>query len=132
MKKIFFKFLIGLFILVLLGKVNVWALESNIGDEVAKISNTDGSPFFQENIGSFASLFLNVALVIGALACLFFLIMGGIAWVTSSGDKQKIEEARNQITSGIVGLAILASVFVIWTIVLKIFGLDKSDLLKVN
>lgn len=87
-------------------------------------------PFFQQNIGSYISTFLEIAMIIGALACLAMLLLGGISWITSSGDKNKLEEARGRITAAIIGIAILASVLVIWVIILKVFGLDNE--LKVS
>lgn len=107
-------------------------LTTNITGEVEKIKNTDATPFFGANLGDYITRFLKIGMIIGALGCLIFLILGGIAWVTSGGDKQKVEDARNKITSSIIGLAVLASIFVLWTLVMSFFGLDKSDLLQIE
>ena len=53
-------------------------------------------------------------MVIAAIVFFFILVVGGIKWIASGGDKAKTESARNQITSALVGLVI---VFAAWAIV---------------
>lgn len=60
------------------------------------------------------SALITLALVIAALVAFGFLIFGGILWITSGGDKQKTESARNTITAALVGLLI---VFGSWAII---------------
>lgn len=57
---------------------------------------------------------ITIMIIIAAVLCLFYLIMGGIRWTTSGGDKQKVESARKQITFAIIGLIVtLASFFLV-------------------
>ena len=65
------------------------------------------------NIGRLISGTIGLALVAAALAAFFYLIMGGIQWITSGGDKAGTEGARNKITAAFIGLAI---VFTAWAI----------------
>ncbi len=68
-------------------------------------------------------------LVIGAAVVFFFwLILGGIKWITSSGDKTKTEEARNQITAALVGLVIVFSAWAIAQLIKTLFGFDFFNL----
>jgi hypothetical protein len=62
-------------------------------------------------------------LAIGSLAVLFFLLLGGLNWITAGGDKSKVEAARGMITQAIIGIAILASVFAVYNIILKVLGI---------
>lgn len=62
-------------------------------------------------------------LTIGSLAVLYYLLYGAFSWITAGGEKGKIEEARTMMTQGIVGLVILASVFMIFGMVLNFLGL---------
>jgi hypothetical protein len=69
------------------------------------------------------------ALFIAAFLFTFVqLILGGMSWITAGGDKQKLENARNQITNAIVGLIIVAAAFAISSLVAKFFGLDLTAL----
>lgn len=40
---------------------------------------------------------------------LFQLIIGGISWVTSGGDKNNIENAKNRLTHAFIGLIIVVA-----------------------
>lgn len=68
---------------------------------------------------------LNFVMVLGALLVFLYLIMGGIEWITSGGDKSKTESARNKITAAVVGLIILAASYAILLIVLNFLGFDN-------
>ena len=59
--------------------------------------------------GLWLSNILSVVMVLGAVACLGLIVMGAIQWITSGGDKTKVEEARNKITTAIIGLIVLAA-----------------------
>lgn len=54
------------------------------------------------------------AMVVAAVVFFFILIIGGIRWIASGGDKSATEGARSQITAALVGLVI---VFAAWAIV---------------
>ncbi len=55
-----------------------------------------------------------------------YLIWGGAEWLLSGGDKAKIEAGRSRITQSIIGLAILACVFVFYTILINFLGLSTK------
>ncbi|MEP7167329.1 MAG: hypothetical protein ABI758_05090 [Candidatus Woesebacteria bacterium] len=82
-----------------------------------------------QTIGKVVELGAGGVLVVGTLAVLLYLLMGGFNWITAGGDKSKIETARSEITQAIIGLAILASVFAIFRLLLGFFGLgDRINL----
>jgi NADH:ubiquinone oxidoreductase subunit 6 (subunit J) len=74
----------------------------------------------------------NIVFVVGAVIALFYLVMGAIGWITSGGDKTKTEAARNKITSAVIGLLILGAVFVIFTLVLGVFGKTPEDFIDIQ
>lgn len=57
---------------------------------------------------------IGIVLVLAAIIFFFILVIGGIRWITSGGDKAQTEAARNQITAALVGLVI---VFAAWAII---------------
>ena len=81
-------------------------------------------------IGSLGNLIGNVVgfgITLGAVFTLLWLLLGGISWITSSGDKAKLEQARDQITQAIVGLAIVMSVWGLWFLIThRFFGLNLT------
>jgi cytochrome bd-type quinol oxidase subunit 2 len=81
---------------------------------------------FATDIGQLINGALSFVMVIGALLVFGYLIMGGIEWITSGGDKTKTEGARNKITAAVIGLIILAASYAILIIILNFLGF--SDL----
>ena len=67
---------------------------------------------------------IGVVLVIAAVLFFFMLIIGGIRWITSGGDKGKTETARNQITAALIGLTIVFAAWAIAQLVKVVFGVD--------
>lgn len=81
-------------------------------------SSSDGG------FGIFLGGIMNAAMTIAAILVLAFLIWGAIEWITSAGDKSKIESARNKISNAITGIIILAAVTAIFLVVQGFLGLD--------
>lgn len=81
-----------------------------------------------ENLGQIVGAVVTFLLVIAVLIALFFLILGGIRWITSGGDKGKVESARNTIIAAIIGLVIAFLAFFILSVALQFFGLSLQNL----
>ncbi len=67
-------------------------------------------------------------LIIAALAFFFWLVLGGIKWITSGGDKAQTEAARNQITAALIGLVIVFSAWALISILGTFFGVDLLNI----
>ena len=75
-----------------------------------------------ENLGQLISAAVGALLIIAALLAFFYLILGGIQWITSGGDKAGMEAARNKITHAIVGLVIVGAAWAIMILVQNFLG----------
>lgn len=65
------------------------------------------------------------ALLVGAaLLALLFLIWGGIEWITSAGNKEKLQAAQKKIIYASIGLVISLSAFFIINVVGDLFGVN--------
>lgn len=72
---------------------------------------------------------VSILLIIAIILTLLYLIYGGIKWITSGGDKGKVDAARSHITAAIVGLVLALAAFLILNIILYFFtgkNLDES------
>lgn len=76
------------------------------------------------NVGQLISALVGTLLIISALLAFFFLILGGIQWITSGGDKAGMEAARNKITHAIVGLIIVGAAWAIMLLVQNFLGIN--------
>lgn len=72
--------------------------------------------------------FVRVVLVVAGLAFFFILVIGGVKWILSGGDKAHTEGARNQITAALVGLVIVFSAWAIVGLIHTFFGVDLLNL----
>ncbi len=64
------------------------------------------------------------AVMAGGLALLLYIAWGGINWITAGGDKNKLENAKNQLLNGVIGMAILVGSSAIAAFLSNLFGFD--------
>ncbi len=77
---------------------------------------------------SIISALIVLVLIIAALVFFFMLVLGGIRYITSGGDKGSTESARSQITAALIGLVIVFSAWAIINLVKLFFGVDILNL----
>ena len=75
-------------------------------------------------LGTLISALVGTILIVAALLAFLYLLMGGIKWITSGGDKAGMEEARNKITHAIVGLIIVGAAWAIMSLVQNFLGIQ--------
>ena len=81
---------------------------------------------FATTFGGFMNGIISFVMVIAAVLVFFYLIWGGIEWITSGGDKGKTESARGKITAAVIGLIVIAASYAVLTLALNFLGF--SDL----
>ena len=75
-------------------------------------------------IGGVVSFLVAMVMIIAGVIFFFMLVIGGIKWIMSGGDKGKTEEARNQITAALIGLIIVFAAWAIIILIQQIFGVN--------
>lgn len=83
---------------------------------------------YSTDIGVFIGWVLTVVMVIAILLVLLYLVLGGIEWITSGGEKGKTEAARNKITAAVIGIIILASAYALASFVAYIMNFDLANI----
>ena len=76
------------------------------------------------DVGRLISAAVSFLLILSALAAFLYLVLGGLQWITSGGDKAGMEAARNKITHAIVGLVIVAAAYAVMTLVSNFLGIQ--------
>lgn len=71
---------------------------------------------------------IRLTLVVAAVVFFFILVIGGIRWIASGGDKGQTEAARSQITAALVGLVIVFAAWAIVSLIHTFFGVDIFSL----
>ena len=95
---------------------------STVGDATVR-TGLEGRVSF-ENIGVLLGNIIIAAMVIAGLMVFFYLIMGGIQYISSGGDKAQAEAARNRITYALIGLVIVVGSFAITKLIEAFFGIN--------
>lgn len=79
-------------------------------------------------VPSIISGLIRFTVVVAAIVFFFILVIGGIRWIASGGDKAQTEAARNQITAALVGLVIVFAAWAIVALINTFFGIDIFSL----
>lgn len=82
-------------------------------------NSTSGS-----NIASLIGTFIRTMVIIGGLGFALYFLLGATKWITSGGDKGKVEEAKQEILNAVTGLVILLAFFAVSAFL--------NDVLKIN
>lgn len=80
-------------------------------------------------LGDLLVMLVNIGILIAAVVFFFIFLIGGIRWITSSGEKTQIEAARNTIMNALIGLVIVLALFAILKLIGGLFGVN---LLQIN
>ncbi len=94
------------------------------GNITAPINND----YFKDDGSGIFLLISNVLKLAGAIAGLFFLfqiITSGFAYISANGDPKKTEAAWTKIWQSLIGIIIVASAFVITSVVGSFIGIDN-------
>ncbi|HEX9817331.1 MAG TPA: hypothetical protein VGA89_00325 [Patescibacteria group bacterium] len=73
--------------------------------------------------GNFMSGLMSGVMVLAALVTFLYLIWGALEWITSAGDKGKLESARNKISQALVGLIVLATTTALFILLQRFLGI---------
>ncbi len=88
------------------------------------------SPLGQfENLGditiaSLISAMVIFTLIVASLSFFFSLVIGGIRWILSGGNRERADTARAQIVNALIGIVIVFSAWAIINLVNEFYGID--------
>jgi hypothetical protein len=71
---------------------------------------------------------LTLAFMMGGVFLIYNLFMGALNWIMSSGEKEKVDKARKQITNALIGFIILIFVwFLFFALTSDILGIFQKS-----
>jgi hypothetical protein len=91
---------------------------------IEPIQNFSGA----EYINRIISILISIGIILCVTAFIILLIIGGIQYMTSGGDKPKLEGARNKIVNAVTGIIILLLLWFILQFFNLIFGTNIGDI----
>jgi len=66
--------------------------------------------------------------IVAGLVALLYLLLGALAWITSGGNKESVDKAREKIQAALVGLILIFVVLAIIAVIENIFFLPNQGL----
>lgn len=90
--------------------------------------NTQFASLGTLTIPGLISALIRLTLVVAAIVFFFILVIGGIQWIASGGDKAQTEAARSRITAALVGLVIVFAAWAIVALINTFFHIDIFSL----
>ena len=90
--------------------------------DVSSGVNPAVTPF--NSIGPLLGQVFAFVLVIASILLFLYLILGGVQWLTSGGDKLATQAARDRITAALTGLLIILAVYGVFKILEAAFGIS--------
>ena len=74
--------------------------------------------------GRYIGTFWGLAYAIGALIFILYFIWGGVEWIMGGGNEERVTNAKNKISNGILGLALLAGSWALIQAIGYVLGVD--------
>lgn len=99
-------------------------LDFELGAAGSGLLGAQGGVTHEQRLADIIGQLLTATMSIALLLLFLYLVWGAMEWVTSAGDKAKIEAARNKMTQAAIGVIVLASVIAIFIVVQNFIGVE--------
>jgi hypothetical protein len=108
---------------------NLLAAETTIGNftGIGPYGNPPGPLSAIQSFMGIISSIIGLLTILGGLWFLFQIILGGLRWISSGGDKQANQEAQKRITNALMGIIIVIFAYAFTGLIGLIFGLETID-----
>src|SRR5690606_6238793 len=108
------------------GNTTTTGNESTLGGALGAANN--GSQTLSLNTGTFGfqtigqalNTIISVIFLAAGLAAFGFILLGAFNYLTAGDDSGKTDKARKMITNAVIGLILVALVYVIWLVVINL------------
>lgn len=90
---------------------------------------TGGNAMAGSNVATLIGTFIRTMVIVGGLGFILYFIIGATNWITSGGDKGKLESAKQEIVNAITGLVILLAFFAITEFLKGVLGIDLLNII---
>lgn len=76
------------------------------------------------NLGTFIGGAIRIFIIVAGIFLLIYMLWGAFDWITSGGEKEKLDKARNKITNAVIGMILVV-------VALALFSLIAGNILKI-
>lgn len=103
-------------------RTTVGGFDISLPKSIQDITNNAGS--FGDNLLQWV---IALALTFGILIAVIMILWSGIQWITSEGDKTKLQAAKTRLSYSVIGLIVMFSAFFIINIIGTFFGVKLIE-----
>jgi hypothetical protein len=89
---------------------------------------TGGNAGSGANVATLLATFIRVMVIIGGLGFVLYFVIGAVNWISSGGDKGKLESAKHEIINALTGLVILLALVAVTTFLKDVFQIDLLNI----
>lgn len=93
-----------------------------VSDVIGTINPPDNNNFYKGDVnaslGKLISTGIQLFFFVAALATLLYLLIGAFEWITSGGEKEKLQKSQNKIQSAVIGLLLIVVVLVVFNVIM--------------
>lgn len=97
---------------------------TGIGELDAVDLNSARGTFGFDSLSDAVNTLVTIIFFVAGLVAFLFILWGAVNYIMAGDDASKTEAARKRITNAVVGLILVALVYVIWLIAAQIFGIE--------
>lgn len=80
--------------------------------------------FGAKGLSNFLSRIVELIYIAAAVIFLFMIIISGLQWILSGGEKEAVASARKRLTWAIIGITVLALAFLIASTISQFLGIE--------
>jgi ABC-type phosphate transport system permease subunit len=74
-------------------------------------------PDVGNSLGALITTLLQITFIVAAVLVLFYLLSGALDWITSEGEKDKLEKARGKILNAIIGIILMVVALALFSVI---------------
>ncbi len=97
---------------------------ANVKDVFGKItppvSGLGGGANPSQDLSALLGSLINFMIIITGIVALVYMLWGALSWVTSGGDKEKLQKAQSRIRSAVIGIVMAVVVLVIFNAIFSL------------
>lgn len=98
----------------------ILAQRSSVGDvPISKVALGFRIPSFDQVLTFLIRMFF----VVAGLVALLYLLLGAFEWITSGGNKENVDKARQKIQAALVGLILIFAVLAVVSVMEQILNM---------
>jgi|GEM_PF-1780961 len=93
-------------------------LDQTTGPTIGSVTYAPVNPGFKiPPFDAVLTFLIRIFFIIGGIMAILYLLLGAFAWITSGGNKENVDKARDKIMNAIIGIILIFAVLAIVAVI---------------